>query len=125
MNKSGIAAEYFSNGSACSQSIAAVFSEDTGLDPSLAHKFTTGFGGGMGRKKYTCDVVTGAVFVLSAKYGSSSSDEVENKAQSISLTAEFLEAFESRQGSSSCRDLLASACVRCVRVAAEELERIL
>jgi C_GCAxxG_C_C family probable redox protein len=138
MNKSDIAAEYFSNGSACSQSIAAAFSEDTGLDPALAHKLTTGFGGGMGSKQYTCGVVTGAVFVLSAKYGSSSSDEVENKAQTKSLTAKFIEAFESRQGSSSCRDLLgmslddareqdlfSSVCVRCVRVAAEELERIL
>jgi hypothetical protein len=31
---------------------------------------------------------------------------MENKAQTKSLTAEFIEAFESRQGSSSCRDLL-------------------
>ena len=98
------------------------------MDPALAHKLTKGFDGGMGSKQYTCGVVT----------GSSNPEEVENKAKTKSLTADFIEAFKNRQGSSGCRDLLdmslddareqdlfASVGIRCVRVAAEQQEQIL
>ena len=138
MTKADIAAERFSTGSACSQSIAVTFAGEVGLDPELAYRLMTGFAGGMGSKQYTCGVVTAGVFVLSARYGSNSPEEAENKAETKRLTAKFIDAVEKRLGSSSCReilgmsldearerDLFASVCTNCVRVAAEELDRIL
>lgn len=138
VTKADIAVKQFSTGSACSQSIAVAFADDTGLSPALAHKLTTGFGGGMGSRQYTCGVVTGAVFVLSGRYGSSTPEESDRKAETRDMTAEFITAFENRMGSSSCRELLgvsldearnqnlfSTVCTDCVRVAAEELERTL
>jgi C_GCAxxG_C_C family probable redox protein len=138
MTKAEMAVKQFSTGSACSQSVAMAFAEDAGLEPALAHKLTTGFGGGLGNRQYTCGVVTGAVFILSAIYGSSSPDQSDRKADTKRRAADFIKAFEKRKGSSSCRELLgvsmdeareqnlfSTVCSDCVRVAAEELEIIL
>lgn len=138
MTKADIASRQFRTASACSQSVAIAFSEEMGLEPALVHKLTTGFGWGMGGKQYTCGVITGGVFVISAIHGSSGPDEADKKAETKRKTEEFINAFEKRKGSSSCRDLLgmsleeageqnlySSICADCVRVAVEELEKVL
>lgn len=138
MTKADIAAAQFKTPSACSQSVAVAFAEEMGLDPALVHKLATGFGGGMGRKQYTCGVITSGVFVISAIHGSSGPEEAEKKAETKRITDEFINAFEKRKGSSSCRELLgvslgeareqnlfSTICADCVRVAAEELEKAL
>jgi C_GCAxxG_C_C family probable redox protein len=138
MTKAEIAAAQFSKGSACSQAVAVAFAGDIGMDPAAVHRLTTGFGGGMGGNQFTCGAVTGGVFVLSAGFGSASPDELEKKALTKELTARFIKAFETRLGSSSCRNILgmtldeareknlfSTVCDNCVRVAAEELDRLI
>ena len=128
----------FETPSACSQSVAYAFAEDVGLDPALVHRMTTGFGGGIGGKQYACGAVTGGVFILSAKFGSSGPEEAEAKALTKEKTAAFVEAVEARLGSSSCRGILgtdledadarglySTICAGAVRVCAEELEKLL
>jgi C_GCAxxG_C_C family probable redox protein len=138
MNKAEIAAAQFSKGSACSQAVAVAFAGDIGIDPVTVHRLTTGFGGGMGGNQYTCGAITGGVFVLSAGFGSGNPDEAEKKALTKELTARFIKAVETRLGSSSCRNILemtldeareknlfSTVCDNCVRVAAEELDRLM
>jgi C_GCAxxG_C_C family probable redox protein len=142
--RSGIAVEKFKGGSSCSQAVLAAYADLGGIDEVIAHKLGTGFGGGMGRKQYTCGAVTGAVSILSLRYGNEVKDNTEAKSRTGKFVHDFIEAVEARLGSSSCRELLGvsteteedhakakalgvldKVCPNCIIAACEELERIL
>jgi len=138
-----IAVGNYRGGSSCSQAVLLTYADYAGLDALTAHKLGTGFGGGMGRKQYTCGAVTGAVAVLSLRYGNTEISDVDAKKRTSGLVRDFLNAVEARLGSSDCRELLGvstgteeeharakelnvfeKVCPGCITVAAEELERI-
>ena len=48
------AAELFLSGSNCAQSIVVAFCDVTGLEPEFAARFSSSFGGGMGRMREVC-----------------------------------------------------------------------
>lgn len=105
MTKSEKAAELFSKGFNCSQSVFAVFAEKYGLSEELALKIGCGFGGGM-RNGEICGAVSGAVMVISLRYGHSDGTDNESKTLCYQKAREFTEAFKAKQGSIICRDLL-------------------
>lgn len=105
MIKSEKAAELFSKGFNCSQSVFAVFAEQYGLSKEFALKIGCGFGGGM-RNGEICGAVSGAVMVISLRYGHSDGADNESKAFCYQKTKEFTEAFKAKKGSIVCRDLL-------------------
>lgn len=128
----------FGTKSACSQSVASAFAEEVGLDFSLIHKLTTGFGGGIGGKQDICGAITGGVLILNAKYGSAGPEEADAKAKTKEKVASFMDAVEARLGVLNCRDILgtdledakekdwfATVCTDVVRVCAEEVEKLL
>jgi C_GCAxxG_C_C family probable redox protein len=96
-------------GSSCSQAAFTVFSEDLGIDSTLAHTLSTGFGGGLGRKGYVCGAVSGGVLALSMIYGSHTSGEQEKKSATYQEVARFIDEIEKKHGSSQCRTLLDGA----------------
>ena len=55
----------FREGYNCSQAVVGAFSEELGMDPALAMRLVSGFGGGMGRMREVCGAVSGGVYVLS------------------------------------------------------------
>ena len=63
------AAELFVNGSNCAQAVAVAFCDVTGMEPELAAKLSSSFGGGMGRMREVCGAVSGMLMVLGALYG--------------------------------------------------------
>ena len=63
------AAELFVNGSNCAQAVAVAFCDVTGLEPELAAKLSSSFGGGMGRMREVCGAVSGMLMVLGVLYG--------------------------------------------------------
>ena len=72
MNKSEIAIKKFNSSDCnynCTQSVLFSFSKDFGLDEKLALRIATGFGVGMGRNQSVCGAVSGAIMVISLKYG--------------------------------------------------------
>ncbi|MBI9107642.1 MAG: C_GCAxxG_C_C family protein [Spirochaetales bacterium] len=136
--------EKYRSGSACSQAVLAAYAGYTGLDELTVHKLGTGFGGGMGRKQYTCGAVSGAVAVLSLRYGNEVKDDTDAKSKTYALVHDYIETVEGRLGSSSCRELLGvptyteeehaeakaldifeKVCPDCITVACSELEKIL
>lgn len=105
MTKSEKAAELFTKGFNCSQSVFSVFAEKYGLSEELALKIGCGFGGGM-RNGEICGAVSGAVMIIGLCYGHSDGSDNQSKALCYQKAREFTESFKAKQGSIICRDLL-------------------
>ena len=106
MNKSQHAAEQFRAGANCSQAVFGEFAEECGVDAAWALKSACGFGGGMGRLGGTCGAVTGAIMAIGLlACGPDPLDSIA-KARVYALVRSFVEEFETRHGTISCRELL-------------------
>ena len=101
------AAELFVNGSNCAQAVAVAFCDITGMEPELAARLSSSFGGGMGRMREVCGAVSGMLMVLGALYGY---DDPGEKAQAqrehYALVQELAGKFRERNGSIICREIL-------------------
>ena len=106
MTKEEKAVEYFRKDFNCAQAVLAVFGTEYGLSEDECLKIACAFGGGMGRRQYTCGAVTGALMVLGLRYGKGSGDPEEKKKQCYEETGWFFREFIQLNGSSNCRELL-------------------
>lgn len=133
----------FEQGFNCAQAIVGAYGEQLGLSREMALKLACGFGGGM-RMGQTCGAVTGAFMVLGLEHGQTDAKDRRPKEKTYELVRQFVEKFESRNGSVMCkellgcdisttegmktaheRDLFVSFCPRMVRDAAEIIEQML
>lgn len=89
----------------CSQAVLTAFSEELGVDKSLALKIALPFGAGMGRTGGLCGAVTGAYMVLGLRPYPELTP-LERKEKVYSLVGEFNRRFKSLHGSISCSALL-------------------
>ena len=99
------AVDRFTNGYNCAQSVFSAFSEDFGLDASIALKIANGFGGGV-RCGEVCGAVSGAIMAISLKYGFHTEKDFEQKAVCNAKAYAFIEKFKAENGSMICRELL-------------------
>ena len=137
------AVSLFNEGFLCSQAVLSSFGQELGLDRETALRVSGVFGGGM-RLGGPCGAVTGAFMVIGLKYGSIKADDVQAKEKAYGLVREFVNLFESRNGSIECtrllgcdlstpegrmfareKNLFTSVCPKFIRDAAEILEQIL
>ena len=56
--KREIGMEFFKQGYNCSQAVVLTFAEDFGVEPEMAKRIASGFGGGMGRMREVCGAVS-------------------------------------------------------------------
>lgn len=96
-------------GSSCSQAVFTVFAADMGMDEALAHKVSTGLGGGMGRMGLTCGAISGGVLALSLMFGSEVGPDQDAKMKTYGIVSKFIADFDARYGSTQCRALLGGA----------------
>lgn len=142
-NHSEKACKLFSEGCNCSQAVLAAFNDITGLDPELALKLSSSFGGGMGRMREVCGACSGMFMVAGILYGYSSTDDDKEKAEHYKRIQSIAAEFKEEHGTIVCRELLKNLsvtssptpdkrteeyykvrpCVRFVRTAAEILDR--
>lgn len=101
------AVDLFRNGLYCSEAILQVFNKELelGLNDS-AIKMATGFGAGLGASKCCCGSLTGAVMVLSAVKGRTST--TDNVDAVFSLTQELHDTFKKKYKATCCRVLTRS-----------------
>ncbi|MDD6727956.1 MAG: C-GCAxxG-C-C family protein [Eubacteriales bacterium] len=99
MTKAQYAKSLFMSGFNCSQSVAAAFADEMGMDKAFVAQLTIGFGGGVGRMREVCGTVTGMTFVISALYK-------EDKGSIYARVQEVAEEFKKENGSIVCRELL-------------------
>ena len=101
------AAELFTQGYNCAQSVAAAFCDVTGLDEKTAARMASPFGGGMGRLREVCGTVTGMFLVTGLLRGYDGAETGEVKAAHSARIQALAKEFERQNGSIVCRELLA------------------
>lgn len=101
-----LAKELFEKGYNCSQSVFAAFCDETGLDFETALKLSSSFGGGMGRLREVCGAVTAMFMIVGLKYGYTSPQNDELKAEHYKLVQMLAFKFQEHNGSYICRELL-------------------
>jgi C_GCAxxG_C_C family probable redox protein len=109
MDERELAAEYFQEGYSCSQSVVLAFAEELGVDPEVALRMASGFGGGMGRTGNTCGAVSGAMMVIGLRDGYISPADKENKEKVYHLVARIHQLFREKYGATDCTTLLGHA----------------
>lgn len=107
MSKREKAIELFLEGYNCAQSVFGAFAEDLGLDFDTAVKFSSAFGGGMGRLREVCGAVSGMFMVLSVKEGYTSPTANDEKMELYKKVQDLAEEFKAKNGGTIiCRELL-------------------
>lgn len=100
------AAELFLEGFNCAQAVAVAFCDVTGLEPEMAARMASGFGGGVGRLREVCGAVSGMVMVLSTLYGYDDPADGTGKQQLYAEVQALAEQFRAENGSIICREIL-------------------
>lgn len=142
---SDIAVDLFKKGYNCTQAVFGAFSEELGLDFTIAIKIASSFGGGMGRLREVCGALTGAFMVAGMKYGYTDTLDRKAKTNHYKLIQNIAKKFKDLNGSIICRELLGLSkgpsvpqpsertenyykkrpCVELVRLTAEYMDEIL
>ena len=99
------AQELFLMGYGCSQSVLGAFADIIDLDFNTAMKIASPFGGGMGRMREVCGVMTGAFMVLGLIYGFDT-PSTSKKGEIYKRVTNIAEAFKAKNGTIICRELL-------------------
>ena len=107
MDHQYLAADLFLNGSNCAQAVLTAFCDVTGLDPKLAAKLSSSFGGGLGRQREVCGAVSGMFMVLGLLYGYTEPGEKDCNKKALYKDVQALaDQFREEVGSIICRDIL-------------------
>jgi C_GCAxxG_C_C family probable redox protein len=107
MNLKDTAEKRFREGYSCSQAVFSTLAERWNVPPELSLRIAAGFGGGMGRTAGKCGCVTGAIMAIGLTQASVSQDRNrEEKEKTYETCRRFLRAFEERNGSILCVELL-------------------
>ena len=110
MTKRERAINLFEEGYNCAQAVFGAFSEETGMDFETAVKFSSAFGGGMGRLREVCGAVSGMFMVLGILEGYSSPTAKEEKTELYKKVQNLAEKFKEKNGGTYiCRELLKNA----------------
>ncbi|MBQ4569007.1 MAG: C_GCAxxG_C_C family protein [Peptococcaceae bacterium] len=104
--KADLAKDLFLQGYNCAQAVFGAFCEDFGIERSTGFVLSSGFGGGISRRREVCGAVSGAVMVLSLKYGYSDAKADDAKKALYAKVRGVLENIEAETGSIICRELL-------------------
>jgi len=98
------AALQFLSGYNCAESVLLALARHQNVESPIVPKIATPFGGGMARTGSICGCVTGALMGIGLRLGRTRSTEDRQKA--YSAATDFLNGFEKRFGSLTCRDLI-------------------
>jgi len=99
------AAETFSKGFNCAQSVFSAYAPELGIPEEEALRISSGFGGGMARLQEVCGAVTGAFMVIGGKVGSADPAE-KAKLEAYRNVRAFDKRFRELHGTILCRELL-------------------
>ncbi len=107
MNLVEIAEANHRNGFSCSQSVFAALAKRWNMDPDLALRVAAGLGGGIARSARTCGCVTGAIMAIGLAQRSVAPEVNQSeKEKTYEAGQRFMRAFEKRNGSTVCAELL-------------------
>lgn len=96
----------FTDGYNCAQSVVLAYSDLLGLEEATLSRISCSFGGGMGRLREVCGSVSGMFLAAGLLYGYDGPETGKVKAEHYARIQELAHAFEERNGSIVCRELL-------------------
>lgn len=100
------AMQLFEEGYNCAQAVFLAFEDLHGIDRKTAAKLSSSFGGGMGRLREVCGAVSGMFMTAGVLYGYDDPKASTEKSEHYSRIQELAKAFEEKNGSIVCRELL-------------------
>lgn len=100
------ALSYFSEGYACSQSVAMTFAPEFGVDIDTVAMISAPFGGGMGRLRGKCGAVTGGFMVLGMATGKYDPKDMETKLAQYKKVQDLNSDIVRIYGTAECGELL-------------------
>ncbi|MBR2875656.1 MAG: C_GCAxxG_C_C family protein [Clostridia bacterium] len=106
MTHSEKAAQFFSEGYNCSQSVVLAYCDELKLDKELALRLSSSFGGGMGRLREVCGAVSGMFMVAGILHGYSEPTDKAAKDNHYKLIQELATEFKNKHSSYICKELL-------------------
>ena len=104
-----LAHKNFLSGYNCAQSVVMTYVdvfEEAGIDPELAAKLASPFGGGMGRMREVCGCVSGSLMVLGLVEGYNDAKAYAAKKRLYEEVQEIASRYRDENGSIVCRELL-------------------
>ena len=96
----------FRQGYNCTQAVVLAYCDLLGADRNQLLKMSQSFGGGMGRMRQVCGAVSGMFMVAGMLTGSPDPDNRESKRNNYDAVQKLAAAFEKRNGSIICSQLL-------------------
>jgi len=106
------AVKLFEEGLVCSQAVLSAYCGLLGLEEDVALKIANGFGGGVAKKQEICGAVSGAVMAIGLKYGKAQANDTAAHEKTYEVIHAFCDAFEKKNGSLICRELLGCSMTR-------------
>lgn len=101
-----IAGELFRSGYNCAQSVFLAFSDMYDMDRKTAARISSSFGGGMARLREVCGAVSGMAMTAGMLYGYEEPKDYTGKSEHYARIQELARAYEEKNGSIVCRELL-------------------
>lgn len=108
MTRSAEALEAFDSGFNCAQSILHTYGKQYFREEAFAMKLASGFGAGISYRGEMCGAVSGSLMVIGLHYGYANLTMELEKEMNYLVAKEFMTAFEQRNGSLKCNQLLKS-----------------
>ncbi len=96
----------FESGYTCAQSVFATYADLFGMDRETALKLASPMGGGIGRMREVCGVVSAMALLAGLKEGNTDPANEEGKEQIYLLTRQMAGKFKEKHGTIICRELL-------------------
>ena len=96
----------FEEGYTCAQSVFATYADLFGMDRETALKLTSPMGGGIGRMREVCGVVSAMALLAGLKEGNTDPENEEGKEKIYLLTRRMAEKFKEKHETIICRELL-------------------
>ena len=98
--------QLFKEGYNCSQSVFCAYADLFDVEPELAKRLTSSFGGGMGRLREVCGTMSGSFLLLGLCYPASDPADKTAKTENYASVQRVADTFKARFGSIICRELL-------------------
>ncbi len=108
MSGSSEALKAFDSGFNCAQSILHTYGKEFFREEAYALKLASGFGAGVSYRGEMCGAVSGSLMVIGLHYGHSDLTMELEKEMNLKVAGEFMAAFEQRNGSLVCNQLVKS-----------------
>ena len=100
------AVSLFSEGFTCSQAVLLAFAPRLGLDPVVAARIASPFGGGIARQGRVCGAITGALMVVGLHAGNATADDRAAKEAAYEKIRTLMAHFAEMHGTTECRQLI-------------------